>query len=286
MLFHLHTEKKVKLKDIKFKDLPKAEKDLIYSKLPNSWSREGYGAKINNRIRVQEGWRGNYECASDSKNCHYSASITVSADGLSDPVFFIKNNHICCGGKVVVCEELIDAKHEMTEMVKALALDNAATRATEIAAQVMKHFEVIYAGKAFSCVDRNFMERLVYRTRQLSNPDWTALIFSEPFRWCRPDDKRSFTRFCNIVMIDDAVEHFVGFAHPDILFEVGDTKLHSFLDCTFSIVPVFFSQLLVFMLYFSKYDLYVPFYFVLMTVRIFILFITNNYGIFTNYGIY
>ena len=68
-------------------------------------------------------------------------------------------------------------------------------------------------------------------------------------------------------MIDNSLEHFVGFANPDIIFEVGETKCHSFLDCTFSIVPVMFSQLLVFMLYFSKFDLYVPFYFVLMTVK-------------------
>ena len=107
----------------------------------------------------------------------------------------------------------------------------------------------------------------MYRTRNSSNPDWIALIVSEPFRWIRKDDPKSFTRFCNLVMIDDSLEYFVGFANQDIIFEVGETKLHSFLDCTFSIVPVMFSQLLVFMLYFSKFDLYVPFYFVLMTVQ-------------------
>ena len=67
-------------------------------------------------------------------------------------MFFIKSNHTCCGGKVVVCEELTYAKHEVTEMVKAPALDSAATRATEVAAKVMKHFEVTCAGKALSCV--------------------------------------------------------------------------------------------------------------------------------------
>ena len=52
-----------------------------------------------------------------------------------------------------------------------------------------------------------------------------------------------------MVIIDDHLEHFVGLAHPDILFEVGDTKLHAFLDCTFSVVPIFFSQILVFKMY-------------------------------------
>ena len=51
------------------------------------------------------------------------------------------------------------------------------------------------------------------------------------------------------------------------LFEAGKNKLlHAFFDCMFSVVPVFFSQILVSVLYFSKYDLYVPFYFVLVTV--------------------
>jgi hypothetical protein len=47
-----------------------------------------------------------------------------------------------------------------------------------------------------------------------------------------------------MVLIDDVLQTFVGFAHPDILFEVGENKLHAFFDCTFSIVPVFFSQIL------------------------------------------
>ena len=162
--------------------------------------------------------------------------------------------------------EIIDAKQEMIDMVKFMAADKASDRAPEIALRVMRHFEKQYEGKAFSSVDQNYMERLVYRTRQATNPDWQALVLSEPFRWCRPDDQRLFTRFCNMVMIDDVLQMFVGFAHPDIIFEVGENKLHAFFDRTFSVLPVFFSQILVFMLYFSKYDLYIPFYFVLMTV--------------------
>ena len=70
-----------------------------------------------------------------------------------------------------------------------------------------------------------------------------------------------------MVIIDDALKIFVGFAHPDNLIEAGKNKLlRAFFDCTFSIVPVFFSQILVSMLYFSQYDLYAPFYFVLETV--------------------
>ena len=107
-----------------------------------------------------------------------------------------------------------------------------------------------------------YTEKLVYRTRHAANPDWISLVSSAPFRFCRQDDTRSFFWFVNMVMIEDNLEHLVGFAHPDIIFEAGDHPLHGFIDCTFSIV-----QILVLMLYFSKFDLYVPFYFVLMTVN-------------------
>jgi len=106
----------------------------------------------------------------------------------------------------------------------------------------------------------------VYRTRAQSFPNWKSLISSEPFRYCREEDQRSFWRFTNEVLIDNVPMDFVGFAHPGILFELGDTKLHAFGDCTFSVVPIQFSQVLIIMLYFSKYDLYVPVYFVLMQV--------------------
>ena len=40
------------------------------------------------------------------------------------------------------------------------------------------------------------------------------------------------------------------------MYRIGGTKLHGFVDATFSIEPDPISQSLVVMLYFSKYDLY------------------------------
>ena len=121
-------------------------------------------------------------------------------------------------------------------------------------------------GKAYSSLDIKFMENLVYRTRAQAFPEWKALVFSEPFRWCKPTDQRSFTRFSFQIMINNEPHEFLGLAHPDLLFELGDTKLHGFVDCTFCMVPRFFDQVLIVMLYFSKYDFYVPVYFALMKV--------------------
>jgi hypothetical protein len=70
------------------------------------------------------------------------------------------------------------------------------------------------------------------------------------------------------VMIEGVAKEIVGFAHPDIIFELGTTRLHGFSDCTFSVVPKVFKQLLIIMLYFSKYDLYVPVYFILLQVSL------------------
>jgi len=81
------------------------------------------------------------------------------------------------------------------------------------------------------------------------------------------EEARNFVRFNSTMIIDGKKSQVVGFAHPQILFELGGTKLHGFIDATFDVVPHPFSQLIVIMLYFSKYDLYVPAYYVLMTVR-------------------
>ena len=119
------------------------------------------------------------------------------------------------------------------------------------------------------------MENLVYNARAKAFPDWKTLVFSDGFRWCKHDDPRSLTRFIFQVLKGDGPKDSLGLAHPDIIFEIGDTKLHGFVDCTFGIVPRQFEQVLIIMVYFSKYDLYVPVYFVLLQVSSLILFISH-----------
>ena len=63
-------------------------------------------------------------------------------------------------------------------------------------------------------------------------------------------------RFNCTMVLDGKRSQAVGFAHPLKLFELGVTKFHGFVDATFEEVPHPFSQLLVIMLYLSKYDLY------------------------------
>jgi hypothetical protein len=149
-------------KDLKFRDLPSELKARILEKIPNRVSQGGYSIRINNRVHYKGekgtgGWKGHYECATDPKQCEFSRTISVSEDDISNPISVMKKPHSCAGG-MITCSEMIDAKPEMIEMVKVLATQNATTSPPMIAADVMKHFEEKYSGKAFSSVDRNYME--------------------------------------------------------------------------------------------------------------------------------
>lgn len=277
--------------EIKFKDLPPELKEAILYKLPNNFSLLERQMRIINRVHCAKGWCGYYECATD-KSCSSSCTIVVNEDGSNEPVVTVKKQHTCASQASAM--SLIDAKNDMIAMVKERAIVCSSDRAPVIAMDVWKHFANLHSGvrllylfcylptfygaltlscltllgRAYSSLDLKFMENLVYRTRHLNYPNWKALIFSEPFVWCREDDQRPFTRFsCEMIVAGERCD-FVGISHPDMIFEIGDTQLHGFIDCTFSIVPSYFLQVLILMVYFSKYDLYVPVYFVLMQVLI------------------
>ena len=102
--------------------------------------------------------------------------------------------------------------------------------------------------------------------RKRDHDGWESQLFQEPMLGAGGEEARNFVRFNCTMFLDGKRSQVVGFAHPLILFELGGTKLHGFVDATFDVVPHPFSQVLVIMLYFSKYDLYVPAYYVLMTV--------------------
>jgi hypothetical protein len=89
---------------------------------------EGVSCKINTSVLAKAGWRGFYECF--DKLCAFASTITVSEDGLSEPIVVLKKEHTCLP-KVGV-SALIEVKQEMVDMVKTLALDQQATKAPVI----------------------------------------------------------------------------------------------------------------------------------------------------------
>jgi hypothetical protein len=60
------------------------------------------------------------------------------------------------------------------------------------------------------------------------------------------------------------LQKFIGWGHPDLMFQLRNGPLNIFVDCTFSVVPKGFSQLFVLMAYLPAYEYYVPIFYVLM----------------------
>lgn len=126
----------------------------------------------------------------------------------------------------------------------------------------------IYAGKARILLSIAKLENLARNTRQKDYADWESQIWAENLCRAGGDDDRNFVRFNSKMFIGDSLAQVVGFANPFILTLIGNTRLHGFADATFSVVPHGFLQLLIIMMYFSTYDLYVPVYYILMSVSI------------------
>jgi hypothetical protein len=66
------------LKDIKFKEQTADLKNVLYTKIPNNLTVDGCKGNIINTIRVESGWRGNYDCGVDPEGSPFKGSITVS----------------------------------------------------------------------------------------------------------------------------------------------------------------------------------------------------------------
>ena len=111
--------------------------------MPNNVTIGQETSRILNRVHCAAGWRGYYECALGSEKCNHSLTVTISEDGSGDAVMTIKKSHNCMIPDVLI---LVDAKSDMADMVKALAIDQSSTRAPIIAMEVYKIFETKYTG--------------------------------------------------------------------------------------------------------------------------------------------
>jgi hypothetical protein len=68
-------------------------------------------------------------------------------------------------------------------------------------------------------------------------------------------------------MIKQKMQHMIGWGHPSLIFHLKNGDVNLFVDCTFSVVPYGFTQLLIMMAYFPAYNMYVPVFYVLMQSR-------------------
>ncbi len=111
----------------------------------------------------------------------------------------------------------------------------------------MKFFRL---GKAFEYLTTSQMEKLVSNTRTKQIGDLKEIIWSSNLTFAADDDPRPLILFDNTVMIPDAKgiykrEQFIGWAHPDLIFEISEeTGFNLYVDCTFKVVPIGFYQLM------------------------------------------
>jgi hypothetical protein len=111
--------------------------------LPNNLTYDGKISRVKTRVNCLNGWKGYYFCP--QKDCVHGLTVTVNENGIGTPLIKIKKEHNC--STATPCSQLqVDARNQMAEMVKELAITEAATRAPTIALRVWKEFEIRYAG--------------------------------------------------------------------------------------------------------------------------------------------
>lgn len=150
----------------------------------------------------------------------------------------------------------------MEEMVESIACNDVSKFPKVIANEVLEIFKVKYEGRAWKFHTVEFMIAFIYRCRHKSFSDWEGLITSPPLSLC--GDQRLFLQFNLTANIDNNLERIIGWAHPSLIFELRGRPQRLFIDCSFSMCPHDFYQVMVIMVYLDQYDEYVPVFYILL----------------------
>lgn len=105
---------------------------------------------------------------------------------------------------------------------------------------------------------------LVYQARVKNVGEWYMAIQQHPLRSCSAVDERPFLQFVLNANIDGEMHNIIGWGHPELIFLLKFGPCPIFLDCTFSVVPKGFSQLLIIMMYSAAHSMYIPVFYVLL----------------------
>ena len=105
---------------------------------------------------------------------------------------------------------------------------------------------------------------LVYQVRIKNVGEWYMAIQQHPLRSCSATDERPFLQFVLNANVEGAFHNIIGWAHPELVFLFKNGPCPLFLDCTFSVVPKGFSQLLIIMMHSAAHNMYVPVFYVLL----------------------
>jgi len=165
----------------------------------------------------------------------------------------------------------VKEKENMKARCQVLAIEDLRMGPQAMAIVVMKEFEEKHKTNQtpFEHLTLASMESLIKKTRVTAQGDWQTAILSTELSGCGPasGESRPFLQFSLRVVIDDKIEQLIGRGHPQLLFETRGGRsqaLNIFADATFKAVVKGFTQLLVLMAFLPKFDMYVPFMYVLM----------------------
>ena len=159
---------------------------------------------------------------------------------------------------------ILDIIPEMKCWIQEHSVARVTVPAKVLADEALDIFLRKYEDTAVKALTIPQIVSLIYRSRSSEFFDWESLISSHPLVHCHDSDERLFLQFNTSVNIDGcSLQKLIGWAHPDILFQLKAHRWNLFIDCTFH-VPKGFEQCLIIMVYLPAYDEYVPLCWVLL----------------------
>jgi len=213
----------------------------------------------------KEGWTCYYNCAGHSRvKCKGSAKLNVHTNKIKVTHEHTEDCMVLAKRKREGEFEFIDATDEMSALTETYAVSLTGVPAKEIATRVMKETLDKYKGNAVSYLKINEMMPIVHSKRRGEFGDWETQIKIAPLRYASDTDLRPFLLFNNQVLVNGEYEHMVGWGHPNLVNLTSRSGLNIFADCTFSVVPKEFKQLLILMIYDEATQLYLPIFYVLL----------------------
>jgi hypothetical protein len=95
---------------------------------------------------------------------------------------------------------------------------------------------------------------LIKRARAIEFGGALDSLRSFPLNAVSITDKALFFQFSLHVSIKGHVQNIIGWGHPKLMFHLAAGPVQVFVDCTFKVVPLGFSQVLLIMVYLAAYS--------------------------------
>jgi hypothetical protein len=160
--------------------------------------------------------------------------------------------------------KILDLREDMKHRVEEIVLAQPMLGARTVATQVMEEIKRDHKGEAFEFLTIDQMKSQVYEFKKLEYGNWNGIIKHSKLFYCNEDDERPFLQFHFGFPLDGEWREMLGWGHPDLIFLLKSGDHNIFVDCTFSVCPHGFYQLLIFMIYDEATELYIPIFYVLL----------------------